>query len=83
MQSTQTFTLQELIRKTERISPLGKAPTPAALKRSCGEPLTQIPGLRVYENGYAVYENASGRSVFPVDACRSFTGWWFNLHLRD
>ncbi len=73
MQNTQTFTLQELIRKTARVSPAAKTPTPAALKKSCGEPLTQIPGLRVYGNGYAVYENASGRSVFPVEDGRSFT----------
>ncbi len=66
-------TLKELMASLTPDQRPAKAPTPRALRTKAGEPVAEIPGLRVYRNGYAVYENTSGRSVFRVTDCLSFT----------
>ncbi len=50
-----------------------KTPTPRALREAEEKPVAEIPGLKVYPSGYAVYENGSGRSVFRAEDGLSFT----------
>ncbi len=69
----QEITLKSLLASLEPLIKAAKTPTPRALRETAGEPVREIPGLRVYRNGYAVYDNGSGRTVLWVPDCRTFT----------
>ena len=55
-------------------------PTPKMLRETAGDPVAVSPdplgygdGCKVYANGYAVYDNGSGRTVVWLPDCTSFT----------
>jgi len=52
-------------------------PTPKALRETAGDPVAAAEGILVYGNGYAVYDNGSGRTVIWLPDCLSFT-YYFN-----
>ncbi|MBR2282834.1 MAG: sigma-70 family RNA polymerase sigma factor [Ruminococcus sp.] len=60
----------------------GKTPTRAALAVSGGVPVAQESGCKIYENGFALYDNGLGRhTILWLPYCVSFT-YHFNK-LRD
>ena len=58
--STDT-TLAELIAILGDVSKAEKTPTSKALRETAGEPIAESDGILVYANGYAVYDNGTGR----------------------
>ena len=50
-----------------------KTPTPKSLRETAGEPVAAEERCRVYANGFAVYDNGSGRTVLWLPECTSFT----------
>lgn len=54
-----------------------KTPTPKKLRETAGTPIATVENCIVYGNGYAVYENDSGRTVMWLPDCVSFT-YYFN-----
>ena len=70
---TENTTLGELITILGDVSKAEKTPTSKALRETAGDPIAESNGILVYANGYAVYDNGSGRTVVWVPACTSFT----------
>ena len=58
-----------------------KIPTPKALCEEAGEPIADISDCMLFRNGFAIYQNRTGRTVVWLPYCRSFT-YYFNK-LRD
>ena len=50
-----------------------ETPTPKKLRETAGAPIAAADGCLVYANGYAVYDNGSGRTVVWLPSCSSFT----------
>ena len=50
-----------------------ETPTPKFLRENTGEPIAKADGCLVYANGYALYDNGSGRTVVWLPDCVSFT----------
>lgn len=50
-----------------------ETPTPKKLRETAGAPIATADGCLVYSNGYAVYDNGSGRTVVWLPSCSSFT----------
>ena len=74
-------TLGELISFLGNIEKADKTPTPKKLREEAGEPVAREERTLVYANGYAVYDNGTGRTVIWVPDCTRFT-YHFNP-LRD
>ena len=70
---TENTTLAELIDILGPVTRAAKTPTSRKLREEAGEPIAESDGILVYSNGYAVYDNGSGRTVVWVPACTSFT----------
>ena len=70
---TENTTLGELINILGTVSKAEKTPTSKALREEAGDPIATDECCKVYANGYAVYDNGSGRTVVWVPACTSFT----------
>ena len=70
---TENTTLGELISTLGPVSKAEKTPTSKKLSEEAGEPIASDDCCKVYANGYAVYDNGSGRTVVWVPACISFT----------
>lgn len=70
---TENTTLGELISILGSVTKAEKTPTSKALREEAGEPIATDESCKVYANGYAVYDNGSGRTVVWVPACSSFT----------
>ena len=77
---TAATTLGELIGMLNLGEKPNDTPTPKKLRETAGEPIavSQDPlgygeGSKVYANGYAVYDNGSGRTVIWLPDCTSFT----------
>ncbi len=70
---TETTTLGELI----SILNLGEKPkiipTSKMLRETAGEPVATEDRIKVYKNGFFVYDNGSGRTVVWLPDCLSFT----------
>lgn len=50
-----------------------ETPTPRMLRETAGDPVATEERCIVYPNGYAVYDNGSGRTVVWLPDCVSFT----------
>lgn len=50
-----------------------KIPTPKKLFEEGGAPVIETPCCKVFANGYAIYDNGSGRTVVWLPYCKSFT----------
>lgn len=70
---TKNTTLGELLTLIGPVSKGGKIPTAKKLREEIGDPIAIENGCSVYANGYAVYVNSSGRTVFWLPSCVSFT----------
>ena len=70
---TGNTTLGELIDIIGPVNKATKTPTSRKLREEGGELLVECDGILVYANGYAVYNNGSGRTVVWVPDCVSFT----------
>ena len=70
---TENTTLAELISILGPVTKAAKTPTSKALKEEAGDPIAMDECCKVYANGYAVYDNGSGRTVVWVPAYTSFT----------
>ncbi len=66
-------TLGELINILGPVSKAAKTPTAKKLREEAGELIASDDRCKVYTNGYAIYDNGSGRTVVWVPACTSFT----------
>ena len=58
-----------------------KMPTAKALYEEAGEPIAEFCDCTLFSNGFAIYQNDTGRTVVWLPYCRSFT-YYFNK-LRD
>ena len=54
-----------------------ESPTPKVLRETAGYPIAIEDRCLVYANGYAVYDNGSGRTVIWLPDCLNFT-YYFN-----
>ena len=70
---TENTTLGELLTILGPVSRAEKTPTSKKLREEAGEPIATEERCKVYANGYAVYDGASGRTVVWVPACVAFT----------
>ena len=70
---TENTTLGELISILGPVSKAEKTPTSRKLREEAGEPIAVNEEILVYANGYAVYDNGSGRTVVWVPSCTTFT----------
>ena len=71
--STENTTLAELIAILGPVTKAEKTPTSKALREEAGEPIAADDRCQVYANGYGVYDNGSGRTVFWIPSCVAFT----------
>lgn len=70
---TESTTLGELISILKLGEKPHDIPTPKMLRETAGEPVATEARIMVYKNGFAVYDNGSGRTVVWLPDCRSFT----------
>ena len=48
-------------------------PTPRELFETAGEPIAKMRGCTLFRNGYAIYQNTTGRTVVWLPYCKNFT----------
>lgn len=58
-----------------------KVPTPKMLFETAGEPIADMNGCTLFRNGFAIYQNGTGRTVVWLPYCTNFT-FYFNK-LKD
>lgn len=73
MKITENTTLKELIDILGTVEKAAKTPTSKKLREEAGEPIASTMDCTVYANGYAVYDNGTGRTVMWIPSCVSFT----------
>ena len=79
--ATEGMTLGELLAILNLGEKPHETPTPKTLRETAGDPIAVEDRCTVYANGYAVYDNGSGRTVIWLPDCLSFT-YYFNP-MRD
>lgn len=70
---TEATTLGELLKILGSLPRKGRTPTVKKLWAEKGEPIAETERIQVFANGFAVYQNDSGRTVIWVPSCTSFT----------
>lgn len=70
-------TLGELLALLHLEDKPSETPTPKMLRETAGDPVAVDERCTVYANGFAVYENGSGRTVVWLPDCQRFT-YYFN-----
>ena len=70
---TETTTLGELLAILKLGEKPAETPKPKELRETAGELFAEAEGCKVYRNGWAVYDNGSGRTVVWLPDCVSFT----------
>ena len=70
---TEETTLGELLAILGPITKADKIPSAKKLREEAGDPIAVSDGCLVYANGYAVYDNGSGRTVMWLPDCTNFT----------
>ncbi len=78
---TTETTLGELLAILGTVAKADKVPSVKKLREEAGMPIAEAEDCLVYANGYAVYDNGSGRTVIWLPDCIAFT-YRFNK-LRD
>ena len=78
---TNKTTLGELLSILDLAEKSGKTPTPRELFETAGEPIAETNDCTLFRNGFAIYQNITGRTVVWLPYCKSFT-FYFNK-LRD
>lgn len=74
---TTSTTLGELLAMLQLGEKPNETPTPKALRETAGDPIARDDRCIVYANGFAVYDNGSGRTVVWLPDCQNFT-YYFN-----
>ena len=74
---TENTMLGELLAMLQLGEKPNETPTPKALRETAGDPIARDDRCIVYANGFAVYDNGSGRTVVWLPDCLSFT-YYFN-----
>ena len=70
---TDNTTLGELLTILNLGDKPHETPTPKMLRETAGAPIATEERCMLYANGYAVYDNGSGRTVVWLPSCTSFT----------
>ena len=70
---TEGTTLGELLAMLSLGERPRETPTPRRLREEAGEPVAAEARCAVYRNGFAVYDNGSGRTVLWLGDCLRFT----------
>ena len=70
---TDNTTLGELLVILNLSDKPHETPTPKMLRENVGAPIATEERCTLYANGYAVYDNGSGRTVVWLPSCTSFT----------
>ena len=70
---TEQTTLGELISALGPVIKAEMTPNSKTLREKAGNPIASVDRCVVYRNGYAVYDNETGRTVVWVPDCISFT----------
>ena len=70
---TERTTLDELIAILGPVTKARSTPNSKVLRENAGNPIVSVDRCVVYRNGYAVYDNDTGRTVVWVPDCSSFT----------
>ena len=78
---TEKTTLGELLSILDLAEKSGKTPTPKELFETAGDPIAETNDCTLFSNGFAIYQNITGRTVVWLPYCKSFT-FYFNK-LRD
>ena len=78
---TEKTPLGELLSILDLAEKSGKTPTPKELFETAGDPIAETNDCTLFSNGFAIYQNITGRTVVWLPYCKSFT-YYFNK-LRD
>lgn len=70
---TKDITLAELLAILGPVTKADKTPTVRKLLEDMGAPIITADNCQIFANGYAVYDNGSGRTVMWIPDCVSFT----------
>ena len=70
---TEKTTLGELLEILALGEKPAETPTPKQLRETAGKPVATEDRCKVYGNGWAIYENETGRTVVWLSECVSFT----------
>ena len=70
---TEKTTLGELLEILALGEKPAETPTPKQLRETAGKPVATEERCKVYGNGWAVYENETGRTVVWLPDCTGFT----------
>ena len=74
-------TLGELLAILNLSEKSGRTPTPRELYENAGDPIAETNDCTLFNNGFVIYQNITGRTVVWLPYCKSFT-YYFNK-LRD
>ena len=74
---TDRTTLGELLTILDLAEKSGKTPTPRELFETAGEPIAETNDCTLFSNGFAIYQNITGRTVVWLPYCKNFT-FYFN-----
>ena len=76
---TDKTTLGELLAMLDLADKAGKMPTPRELFETAGSPIADMNGCTLFSNGFAIYQNVTGRTVVWLPYCKSFTYYFGKL----
>ncbi|OPZ19487.1 MAG: RNA polymerase sigma factor [Firmicutes bacterium ADurb.BinA205] len=81
MTITEKTTLGELLALLNLAEKSGKTPTPRELFETAGDPIAETNDCTLFSNGFAIYQNITGRTVVWLPYCKNFT--FYFTKLRD
>lgn len=81
MTITEKTTLGELLTLLNLAEKSGKTPTPRELFETAGDPIAETNDCTLFSNGFAIYQNITGRTVVWLPYCKNFT--FYFTKLRD
>ena len=79
MTITEKTTLGELLTLLDLAEKSGKTPTPRELFETAGAPIAETNDCTLFRNGFAIYQNITGRTVVWLPYCKSFTFYFSKL----
>ena len=78
---TDKTTLDEVLAILNLSEKSGKTPTPKELFETAGAPIAETNDCTLFSNGFAIYQNITGRTVVWLPYCKNFT--FYFTKLRD
>ena len=79
MTITEKTTLGELLTLLDLAEKSGKTPTPRELFETAGAPIAETNDCTLFRNGFAIYQNITGRTVVWLPYCTRFTFYFAKL----